>query len=171
MVKTRCLQHRHVTFWILTLWIPLLPSICPLFWYSTTYCLSTTQHSTSWHGNDTRLLDVVYPLNASWMALNMTLWMDLMPNKRKQWPHGLHDLCKQGTVCLFDRYNWFPQASTMLCLHGPILSCMKCLPLSTHCATPKHLWDHCLEREVYIHSHTEHDIFSLNGTFPPRNWK
>ena len=31
---------------------------------------------------------------------------------------------------------------------------------------PKHLWDHCLEREAYIHSHTAHDIFSLNGQVP-----
>ena len=31
---------------------------------------------------------------------------------------------------------------------------------------PKYLWDHCLEREAYIRSHTAHDIFSLNGQVP-----
>ena len=31
---------------------------------------------------------------------------------------------------------------------------------------PKHLWDHCLEREEYIRSHTANDIFSLNGQVP-----
>ena len=31
---------------------------------------------------------------------------------------------------------------------------------------PKCLWDLCLECETYIHSHTAHDIFSLNGQVP-----
>ena len=30
-------------------------------------------------------------------------------------------------------------------------------------SAPRCLWDHCLERESYIHSHTTLDIFSLNG--------
>ena len=30
-------------------------------------------------------------------------------------------------------------------------------------SAPRCLWDHCLERESYIHSHTALDIFSLNG--------
>ena len=31
---------------------------------------------------------------------------------------------------------------------------------------PKCLWDHCLECEAYICSHTTNDIFSLNGQVP-----
>jgi hypothetical protein len=31
---------------------------------------------------------------------------------------------------------------------------------------PRCLWDHCLERESYIRSHTALDIFSLNGQVP-----
>ena len=31
---------------------------------------------------------------------------------------------------------------------------------------PKCLWDHCLECEAYIRSHTAHDICSLNGQVP-----
>ena len=33
-------------------------------------------------------------------------------------------------------------------------------------SAPRCLWDHCLERESYIRSHTALDIFSLNGQVP-----
>ena len=32
--------------------------------------------------------------------------------------------------------------------------------------SPKKLWDHCLELESLICSHTAHDHFPLNGEFP-----
>ena len=33
-------------------------------------------------------------------------------------------------------------------------------------SAPRCLWDHCLDRESYIRSHTALDIFSLNGQVP-----
>ena len=47
------------------------------------------------------------------MPPSTTLWMAPMHNRKKLWQHGLHDLCKQGTVCLFDRCNQFPQVFPM----------------------------------------------------------
>ena len=32
--------------------------------------------------------------------------------------------------------------------------------------SPKKLWDHCLELEAYIRSHTAHDMYPLNGQVP-----
>ena len=51
----------------------------------------------------------------TWDALHMTLPMEPRPNRRKQWPHGLHNLCKPGTECLFDRCNQFPLTKERSC--------------------------------------------------------
>ena len=43
----------------------------------------------------------VSTMNWPQMPPNTTLLMDPMPDRRKKWPHGSHNLCKQGTAaCL-----------------------------------------------------------------------